>query len=108
MSVRPKRKAVKKTNKGLATIRVASHTETVLLMPPGPAWKQPNTEKISPTLTSAKKVSSDFFQIKEAKSSKPGQLLQSSKDCCLTEVNSSSCTFCWVQNWTFCCVQIWT
>ena len=39
MSVRPKRKAVKKTNKGLATIRVASHTETVPLMPPGPAWK---------------------------------------------------------------------
>ena len=39
MSERPKRKAVKKTNKGLATIRVASHTENVPLMPPGPAWK---------------------------------------------------------------------
>ena len=36
MSERPKRKAVKKTNQGLATIRVASHTETVLPVPPGP------------------------------------------------------------------------
>ena len=35
-----KRKADKKTNQGLATIRVASHTETVLPVPPGPPCKQ--------------------------------------------------------------------
>ena len=52
----------------------------------------PSTEKISPILAPTKQASSNFFQTNEANPSETGQMMRYSKDCCITEINSSTYT----------------